>query len=139
MPLVNKMTNLIADDEGFRGHLYKDSKGFNTIGFGFNLDVSEIPIGISLLWLDEIVENISYNLSNKLALWVNLNDARQYVLVNMAYQMGISGLLKFREMLIALEGEDYEKAAFAMKDSQWYREFTNRASRLTKIMITGEF
>ena len=113
--------------------------GFSTIGFGFNLDSSEIPFGVALLWMDIIVENIYYDLSNRLIIWEKLGEARQYVLANMSYQMGIKGLLEFKEMFLALESNDYEKASLAMKDSQWYREFTTRASRLVNIMITGEF
>lgn len=134
-----KILDLIAKDEGFRSRLYKDTKGFNTIGYGFNLDTSDIPEEVANNWLHINLIDIERNLSSHLSFLSTLDTPRQYVLLNMAYQMGVSGLLKFKDMLVALENRDYYLAANAMKDSQWYREFTTRANRLVNIMISGEF
>lgn len=135
----DRTVNLIADDEGFRSKVYTDSKGFPTIGFGFNLTNVEIPISVALDWLGIIISNIEHDLEKYLPFWNNLSDARKYVLINMAYQMGVNGLLNFHNMIKSLSNKNYSQAAIDMKDSLWYREFTNRASRLQKIMISGEF
>lgn len=135
----NKITDLISKDEGFCPHLYKCSKGFNTIGYGFNLDVNDIPTSVAKLWLNVNINNLYNDLSSYVKCWNTLNEPRRYVLVNMAYQMGIAGVLRFKNMLLALDKKEYKLAADSMVDSQWYREFTTRASRLVKIMISGEF
>ena len=134
--------NLIADDEGFRSSLYSDSRGFPTIGFGFNLSTTEIPLSIALDWLDYLLSKIEHDLCSYPMLsniWPNLSDARKYVLINMAYQMGIGGLLNFHGMIKGLADRNYLLAAAEMKDSIWYREFPGRANRLVNIMISGEF
>ena len=134
-----KMISRLKNDEGFSGKIYPDSKGFLTLGFGFNLTKQEIPIDIASDWLDFLVTNVEHEIEQNISFWSDLNEARQSVLINMAYQMGIGGLLQFRDMLKALGLKDYNGAAIAMKDSVWYREFTARASRLVKIMQSGEF
>ena len=136
---INKLSSLIAEDEGFRGRLYKDCKGFNTIGFGFNVDKNDLPKDIAILWLNKLIKGLEKDFFVNLSLWNTLNDARKYVLINMAYHIGIHGVFKFKEMMLALEVADYEQAAKEMKNSEWYVEFTSRASRLVNIMISGEF
>lgn len=137
---LKKVRNQLVDDEGFCGTPYHDVKGFLTIGFGFNLDKQEgLPMSIALEWLDFLIHKIESQLSKNISFWNDLNDARKGVLVNMAYQLGVGGLLNFRGMIKALARKDYVVAANEMKDSVWYREFTARASRLIKVMLSGEF
>lgn len=135
----NKVRSLIANDEGFSNKVYTDTQGFLTIGFGFNLSNQSLPMSVALDWLDLILNSIEHSLANTIPFWDSLNDARKYVLINMAYQMGISGLLGFHDMLKALGLKDYAATVAAMKDSVWYKDFTARASRLMKIMLSGEF
>lgn len=134
-----KILNLISNDEGFSEKLYTDTKGFLTIGFGFNLTTQEIPMGAAFEWLDCLIDDLQFRLKQCIPFWSDLNDARKYVLINMAYQMGIGGLLGFHDMLKALGLKDYTATGAAMKDSVWYRDYTARASRLIKIMLSGEF
>jgi lysozyme len=133
------ISSLIANDEGFSSKLYTDTKGFLTIGYGFNLNTGSIPISVAMHWLDVLLNGINHQLEENIAFWNELNDARKYVLINMSYQMGIGGLLQFHAMLKSLGSKDYDGAAIEMKDSVWYRDFTTRASRLVKIMQSGEF
>lgn len=132
-----RMRDIIMIDEGFRERLYRDDKGHLTIGFGFNLEKQDLPISIALEWLDLILYNIEYQLSKTINFWNDLNDARKSVLISMSYQLGITGLINFRVMIKKLGSKDYVGAATEMKDSVWYREYTTRASRLVKIMISG--
>lgn len=134
----NKLIDRISEDEGFSAHVYRDQKGFLTIGFGFNLDSSGIPFSIAEEWLKYNVNKIGSQLANQIYFWKELNDARKCVLINMAYQMGVGGVLGFHGMLSKLGSKDYEGASSEMMDSVWYREFTSRASRLVKIMVSGE-
>lgn len=133
-----KVRNQLANDEGFRENVYTDSKGFLTIGFGFNLEKQGLPMSVALEWLDLLMFNIESQLSKSISFWYDLNDARKGVLINMAYHMGVGNLMNFRGMLKALGSKDYVGAADEMKDSVWYKDFTARASRLIKIMLSGE-
>lgn len=68
-----------------------------------------------------------------------LNDARKAVLINMAFQLGFNGLSKFRNMLAAVQSEQYVLAASEMLDSLWAKQTPNRAKELSEQMLTGEF
>jgi len=135
---LEKLTNMIAEDEGFRDKPYKCPKGYLTIGYGFNIDVNGLPQQIANQWLDLIIYQLENKLSRQISFWYDLNDARKSILINMAYQMGVNGLLNFHDMIKALESKDYSRAAAAMKDSVWYKEYTTRAYRLINIMTSGE-
>lgn len=137
--LENKATQLLSDDEGFRSKMYKCPRGFNTIGYGFNLDTNELPEVIAKLWLRYLIEQLSLELNSKLSFFKNLDDARKYVLINMAYQMGVNGLLGFKKFLSFLEQNKYKEAVSELEDSQWHRDFPNRSNRLISIMIKGDF
>lgn len=56
------------------------------------------------------------------------------ILINMTFQMGINKVVTFKKMISAIKLKDYKTAALEMKDSNWYKQTTNRANRLTKRM-----
>lgn len=134
-----KTRNLVAKEEGFREKAYKDTKGFLTIGYGFNLDAIGIPLTIADQWLDFLLDKVRKECLTRIKPFSGLNEARQGVLISMAYNMGIDGLLKFRDMIKALESKDYIAAAKAMEESRWYKDVPSRAKELISIMLTGNF
>ena len=71
--------------------------------------------------------------------WWKLDDARQFVLVDMAFNMGIAGLKGFKKMLAAMEQGEYQTAAKEMLASKWAVQVGRRAVELAKIMQTGEW
>lgn len=64
--------------------------------------------------------------------------ARAEVLIDMAFNLGLSGLLRFRDTLARVSADDYEGAASAMMASRWAGQVGRRASDLARIMRTGE-
>jgi lysozyme len=76
-------------------------------------------------------------LLERLAFWPKLNDTRQRVLCEMAFQMGFGGLSLFRKMLAAIEAEDFSTAADEMLSSLWARQTPGRAEQLARMMRTG--
>ena len=78
-------------------------------------------------------KKIDHLLSEK-PIVLTLTQSRQEVLFNMAYQLGVNGLLKFKNMWSAIEARDYNKAADEMLDSRWYTQTPNRAKKLSDIM-----
>ena len=126
----------LKSDEGYRQNMYQCSADKTTIGYGFNLEVG--------LTEDESDVLLRYKLSKlKRQLgeykWYRLlNDARKGVAINMVYQLGLNGVLKFKNMIAAIEEGDYDKAAVEMMDSKWFDQTPNRANRLIEIMRTGE-
>lgn len=129
-------------DEGEVLHAYQDHLGFWTIGIGILIDKRK---GGGLLPEEsEFIFNNRLSLINKeleLRLpWINkLDPARRGVLVNMAFQMGIAGLLGFRNTLAMIEAGKYQDAARAMLQSKWATQTPARAQRLSNQMATGEW
>ena len=144
----------IALHEGVEPSVYKDTKGKRTIGIGFNLDepsnrkkaeavglnVQDMLSGRTLS--DKEIKML-YNESIKQA----ANDANaflpkagrqppvvQKVLIDMAFNLGLTKLNKFEKMREALLEGDYNKAADEMIDSKWYNQVGNRSKTLVKMM-----
>ena len=129
-------------DEGSVSHAYEDSLGFTTIGVGRLIDarrgggLSDSEIGYLLS--NDIEEKTAQVLA---ALpWASkLSETRRAVLINMAFQLGIGGLLKFKRALGSIKDGQYKEASMEMLDSLWAQQTPERAKRLAKQMETGEW
>ncbi len=144
----------IARDEGFRGTLYDDAtgepivpgsvvKGHPTIGYGFALDVAPLSEAECKLIVANRVDEIRRMIFLRVPVlgwdaWPESN-ARRAVLINMAYQIGVSGLFEFKEMFAAIERADFAAAADAMLASKWAQRTPERAARLAQQMRTGQW
>jgi len=80
------------------------------------------------------IDRVRVKLRHSISFFDALSVNRQNVLIDMAYNMGITGLLKFRKMLAALERGDYEAAAKEMKNSFWAEQVKDRAKTLIEMM-----
>jgi lysozyme len=129
-------------EEGAESCAYQDSLGFWTIGVGRLID-SRKGGGLSNDEIDFLLENDIKVKTREVLLalpWVpRLSEPRQAVLIGMAFQMGIGGLLKFKRMLSAVEDGHYNEAAAEMMDSAWAKQTFGRATRMAKQMETGEW
>jgi len=134
------MTDLereVADDEGFRAHLYKCTAGAWSIGYGTNVQ-DGITREEALLLMRHRLGKVVAALESRVPFWAKLTDERRRVLANMGYQLGVGGLMGFKRMLAALERGDYEAAAREMLDSKWAKRDTpGRAGRLAERMRRG--
>ena len=121
----------IVKDEGYKKCIYSDSRGLQTIGFGHLMLSTDkfkciTPIkAVSLLRLDYSYAEASVD--NKY-LWA-YGEVR-LVLINMTYQMGATGVSKFKKTLDYLHSEEYDLAAGELLDSRWAAQTPNRAARL---------
>lgn len=124
-------------DEGMRLKPYRDTVGKLTIGVGRNLD----DVG---LYEDEamtLLRNDVMRVINALAQlsWTPpLSHVRFEVLVNMAFNLGVAGLLEFKKMIAAASSGDYAGAASEMLNSQWAKQVGDRAVRLARQMREGK-
>jgi len=133
----NLITQELRRDEGERLDMYFDSRGIPTIGIGHNLKDKPISQRASRVILeDDLTETIT-DLDKRLNWWRNLSESRQRVLVNMAFNLGIDGLLKFKNTLNAALHGDFKTAAKEMLNSEWATQVGARADRLAKMMEEG--
>jgi lysozyme len=127
-------------DEGESATCYLDHLGYQTIGVGRLIDKRRggglRPDEIAYL-LNNDIQIRREALKKALPFFVNLSSARQGVLINMAFQLGVAGLLEFKQTLKLIEGGDWAGASIAMIDSTWARQTPARAARLAKQMETN--
>jgi lysozyme len=125
---------IIKIHEGFRGKPYKCTQGFNTIGYGRNLDARPLSTNAAEFMLDEDMRDF-INKTKDYVWFEKLDDCRKAVIVDMLYNMGT--LKPFKKMQSALMKNDYLLAAECMKDSLWYSQVGVRAINDIKIMLNG--
>jgi len=127
-------------DEGEVLHAYKDSEGYLTLGVGRLIDKRRgggISLAESAVLLGNDMDAVEAELDLKLPWWRTLDAVRQRVLMNMAFNLGVPGLLKFHSTLKAVRESRWEAAAAGMESSLWHRQVGARAHRLEAMMRTG--
>jgi|SRR3990167_1005917 len=124
-------------DEGIRLTVYNDTRGIATIGVGRNLVDRGITEEEAIWLLENDILDCEEKLIKHLEWTGELDPPRREVLLNMIFNMGIGGLIKFQKMLAALKERKYALAAKEMLNSLWARQVGNRAKRLAVQMETG--
>ena len=120
----------ICENEGFRSKPYQCTEGVWTLGHG-----------ITYLTEDESMAIVANRTGNKhkglleqLDWYGDLPNNVQGVVLEMCFQLGTTGMLKFKKMIANMKAKNWEGAALEMKDSRWYRQTKNRCERLAKIV-----
>lgn len=140
--------------EGCRLEPYRCSAGYLTIGVGRNLETnpltaeekrvcgdykSGITKNAAFFLLRNDIERVEKECSEQIPFWDMLDDERQYALLDMAFNLGISGLLKFKKMLSYLGVGNYRQAAVECLASKYAKDVGQRAERIAKCIETGRF
>lgn len=129
-------------DEGEVLHAYQDHLGFWTIGIGILIDKRKggglRPEESEFIFRNRL-KLLESELNDRLPWITRLDPARRGVLVNMAFQMGVAGLLGFKNTLAMIEAGKYQDAAKAMLQSKWATQTPARAQRLSNQMATGDW
>ena len=136
--MINIEKELI-EEEGLFLDCYEDSLGNYTIGVGHLLksECGTITLEYAGKLLKDDIKEARKQCKKNIPVFSELNEARQYVLIDMCFNLGIDKLLKFKKMLLALENKNYSVASLEMKDSLWHKQVKNRAIKLEKIMKNG--
>lgn len=123
--------------EGMKLKPYQDTVGKTTIGVGRNLDDRGISMHEAMFLLDNDIQAVENDLDRHLPWWRSLSEARQLVLADMTFNLGIGRLLGFKNTLAAMQTGDYEAAARGMLASKWAGQVGKRAQRLARMMREG--
>ena len=146
--------------EGLRLQVYKDTLGIDTIGIGRNLEdrgISKEELdALDIPTIDHIYE---YGITEADAVYLATNDVqiveeelvrahpcvdrldsvRQLILIDMAFNMGVPRLCKFKNMWNAIHEEKFDIAAKEMLDSRWANQVKLRSVKLANAMYNGAF
>jgi GH24 family phage-related lysozyme (muramidase) len=116
-------------------HSYKCSEGFTTIGYGHRCADNQLPI--TPLEADALLDK-DIETARTLAAKIHIDEYQVVndVLIETVFQIGYNGLLKFKKMLLALKAGDYEKAAYEMKNSRWYKQTPTRVQKHIDVLLS---
>ncbi|GAA8935568.1 lysozyme [Helicobacter pylori] len=115
---------MIVDSEGFSPSIYTDKTGHPTIGYGYNLSVysyegKRITKAYGLL-TDILKENYKAILSY--GWYKNLDAMRRMVILDLSYNLGLNGLLKFKQSIKAIENKNYALAVERLQKSPYFNQ-----------------
>ena len=137
---IDQITNDLKRHEGFRSEAYQDHLGFWTIGYGRMIDRRRFG-GITKDEAKMLLQNDVAKVFNQLDTAIPAFDKYpahvKRALVNMAFQMGIGGVLRFRKMLAAIAEGNYTKAAIEALNSTWAKQTPSRADEVAA-WLAGE-
>ena len=152
---MDKLTDQLKRHEGYRKRMYLCTAGKETIGFGYNLKAN--PLHLSSLEIGNAYKNGMNEVEAERILklmiskcvdqleeaipFINkLDTVRQDILINMCFNMGLVGLLKFKKALLLVKSGDYQKASIEMLDSKWAKyDVPERALELSTQMKSGVY
>jgi len=140
--MVNNLRDQLIRDEGDVPYAYQDSLGYWTIGVGFLIDRRKggrLPDAVRDFWLDYEITEKRKELERRIPWITTLDQARQDCLLNMTFNLGVEGLLSFKNTLSLVQSGQYEKASVEMLKSRWATQVGNRAKRLSEQMRTGKY
>lgn len=150
---IDLAMQLIEQAEGFREDVYKCTAGKNTIGFGFNIDDNKeqyrlidsfknddgefqaskrVSRGVMFVQIIDICKRVDN-------LLLDLDSYRKAVIIDICFNIGCSGFLKFKKTIQAIKEGDFTKASEELVDSKWYKQVGLRGKRNAYIMKTGEY
>ena len=143
----DELAGSVKLSEGFRDHVYMDTEGFRTIGWGHKVvheDNFEDGKTYTKEELQEVFDNDlrkALGLARQLMEEFDVRDlptTAQHTITEMVYQLGKSGVSKFRNMWKALQEGNFIGASYEMLDSKWNKQTPNRCKKLADQMKSCE-
>ena len=89
--------------------------------------------------LKKDIRRVMAECQKKIPFWKYLDAERKYALLDMAFNLGINRLLRFKKMLSEMAIGNYRGAAKECLNSKYARDVGKRAERIAKTIETGEF
>lgn len=142
---MSQLEDMIRRHEGLRLHVYHDTLGVATVGYGHALGPRDMDLkSISQERADELFQEdlrIAIHSLEDAFDWFpyRIDDVRMAVLVDLSFNLGITRLKKFKKMLAHLQNGKYELAADELKNSIWHKQTGARAIELEEMMRSGNW
>ena len=137
---MNRLMKSVKAHEGFRNSVYKDTLGKRTVGYG-HLCVEDHWEDNREYTVPELERVLEADLNNAIQGAEELcsdcpvlDDQAKEIIVEMVFQLGKTGVSKFRNMWKALKVPDYPTAAKEMLDSRWAKQTPGRAKEMSDHM-----
>lgn len=132
-------------EEARSATVYQDNSARKlwTLGVGRLVDVRVPFCGLRPKEIDYLrdndVEDCTIGILKALPWAAKLSEPRMAVLIQMAFQLGLGGLLNFRKTLQAAQAGRWIEAEAGILRSLWAQQTPKRAKRLARQLRTGEW
>ena len=130
IPDFKALIERIGVNEGFRSKPYQCSEGVWTIGHGLTWITEEESLSI----LSGRISELHLKLSKDLDWYDRMPPEVKGVIIEMCYQIGYAGVMKFKKMITNMQDINWKGAAEEMLDSLWAKQTPERANRLADII-----
>ena len=144
---MGKLLASVKKHEGYRNKVYLDTLGKRTVGVGhlcvedfweddkeyeekFLMTILEHDLQSAIKSAEDLMDNCPSGCK------ANISDDAKIIIIEMVFQLGKSGVSKFRNMWKALQQDppQYDVASIEMLDSRWAKQTPNRAQSMADQM-----
>ena len=150
--VINAIIEHTALSEGFSARVYKCPAGFDTIGYGRNIEANpltkqeksqlrsdgSIDKEVALNWLRINLEKCYKELDSTFSFFKDLDLVKKAVLVDLDYNMGIGTLKTFKNTLKHFENNNKDGIVAGLTNSRWYKQVGNRGKRIISFLESGK-
>ena len=138
---MEKLLASVKKHEGYRNKVYLDTLNKRTVGVGhlcvedFWEDDKEYEEKFLMTILEHDLQS-AIKSAEELCEGYNISDDAKIIIIEMIFQLGKSGVSKFRNMWKALAEDppSYHVASIEMLDSRWAKQTPNRAKEMSDHM-----
>ena len=143
--ITDELKARVQDHEGLRTSVYLDSLGKKTVGIGHLVQPHEMERfaeGVEIP-MEDIIEIFELDLNRAAAgadMLIEDNIGHELpqhvgeVILEMVFQLGTTGVSKFKKMWKAMRVKQWKTAAAEMKDSRWHSQTPKRCEHLAEIV-----
>ena len=139
---MDRLLESVKKHEGYRNKVYLDTLGKRTVGVGHLCveDFWEDDKEYEEKFLMEILQkDLQEAIRGARSLMeehgcADIDDQAEEILIEMVFQLGMTGVSKFKKMWKALAEKNYIGASYEMLDSRWSKQTPNRAKAMAKTM-----
>ncbi len=129
--MANNLIDSIKQHEGYVGIVYKDSLGIDTIGYGFAIKDLELDQDICDIILERKIKALKDMVECKFTWYRYMPQEIKDVVLEMCYQLGVTGFSKFKKTISFLQNKQFHDASIEMLDSRWATQTPHRAKELS--------
>ena len=139
---MERLLKSVKEHEGYRNKVYLDTLGKRTVGVGhlcvedFWEDDKEYEESFLMEILEKDLQEAIHGARSLMGEYgcADIDEQAEEILIEMVFQLGKTGVSKFKNMWKALSELNYVGASYEMLDSRWAKQTPNRAKSMAKIM-----
>jgi|TARA_R100001509_G_scaffold140308_1_gene95069 lysozyme len=139
---LERLLESVKKHEGYRNKVYLDTLGKRTVGVGhlcvedfweddkeyeekFLMTILEHDLQTAIKSAKQLIEEFGCD---------DIDEQAEEILIEMVFQLGKTGVSKFKNMWKALAEKNYIGASYEMLDSRWAKQTPNRAKAMADLM-----